>query len=29
MCDWKPQKVVRVRSGGRERSIYLWTIPRR
>jgi SAM-dependent methyltransferase len=29
MGDWKPQKVVRVRSGGRERSIYLWTIPRR
>ena len=29
MGDWKPQKVVRVRSGGRERSIYLWTIPPR
>src|SRR5688500_8914599 len=26
MGDWKPQKVVRVKSGGRERSIYLWTI---
>lgn len=26
MGDWKPQKAVRVRSGGRERSIYLWTI---
>jgi SAM-dependent methyltransferase len=26
MGDWKPQKVVRVRSGGRERSVYLWTI---
>jgi len=26
MGGWKPQKVVRVRSGGRERSIYLWTI---
>ncbi len=26
MGDWKPQEVVRVRSGGRERSIYLWTI---
>ena len=29
MGDWKPQKAVRVRSGGRERSIYLWTIPAR
>jgi SAM-dependent methyltransferase len=29
MGDWKPQKAVRVRSGGRERSIYLWTIPPR
>jgi tRNA A58 N-methylase Trm61 len=29
MGDWKPQKVVHVRSGGRERSIYLWTIPPR
>ena len=26
MGDWKPQKAVRVRSGSRERSIYLWTI---
>jgi ribosomal protein L11 methylase PrmA len=29
MGDWKPQKTVRVASGGRERSIYLWTIPAR
>jgi precorrin-6B methylase 2 len=27
MGDWKPQEVVRVRNSGRERSIYLWTIP--
>ena len=29
MGDWKPQKTVRVKSGGRERSVYLWTIPLR
>ncbi|MEX0803534.1 MAG: class I SAM-dependent methyltransferase [Candidatus Binatia bacterium] len=29
MGDWKPQKTVRVQSGGRERSVYLWTIPPR
>ena len=29
MGDWKPQKAVRVTSGGRERSVYLWTIPPR
>jgi SAM-dependent methyltransferase len=29
MGDWQPQKVVRVASEGRERSIYLWTIPAR
>ena len=29
MGDWKSQKAVRVKSGGRERSIYLWTIPPR
>ena len=29
MGDWKPQRTVRVRSGGRERSIYLWTVPER
>jgi SAM-dependent methyltransferase len=26
MGDWKPQETVRVRSGGRESPIYLWTI---
>ncbi|HEX6440453.1 MAG TPA: class I SAM-dependent methyltransferase [Candidatus Binatia bacterium] len=29
MGDWKPQKAARVKSGGRERSVYLWTIPPR
>jgi SAM-dependent methyltransferase len=29
MGDWTPQKTVRVQSSGRERSIYLWTIPAR
>ncbi|HLF10902.1 MAG TPA: methyltransferase domain-containing protein [Gammaproteobacteria bacterium] len=29
MGDWKPQETVRVPSGGRERSVYLWTIPPR
>lgn len=29
MGDWKPQRTERVRSGGRERPIYLWTIPNR
>jgi SAM-dependent methyltransferase len=29
MGDWKPQKTVRMQSGGRERSVYLWTIPAR
>ena len=29
MGDWKPQKTVRVQSSGRERSVYLWTIPAR
>ena len=29
MGDWKPQKTMRVQSSGRERSIYLWTIPAR
>lgn len=29
MGDWKPQKSMRVQSNGRERSIYLWTIPAR
>jgi SAM-dependent methyltransferase len=29
MGDWTPQETVRITSGGRERSVYLWTIPRR
>ena len=29
MGDWKPQKTVRVTSNGRERFVYLWTIPER
>jgi SAM-dependent methyltransferase len=29
MGDWKPQKTVRVQSSGRERPVYLWTIPAR
>jgi SAM-dependent methyltransferase len=29
MGDWKPQEAVRIRNSGRERSIYLWTIPPR
>jgi SAM-dependent methyltransferase len=29
MGDWTPQKTVRVQSSGRERSVYLWTIPAR
>jgi len=29
MGDWKPQKTVRVQSSGRERFVYLWTIPGR
>jgi SAM-dependent methyltransferase len=29
MGDWKPQETVRVVSEGRERPIYLWTIPGR
>jgi SAM-dependent methyltransferase len=29
MGDWAPQETVRVTSGGRERSVYLWTIPQR
>jgi SAM-dependent methyltransferase len=28
MGDWKPQDTVRVRSGGRERPVYLWIIGR-
>ena len=29
MGDWQPQQTVRVTSEGRERSIYLWTLPAR
>lgn len=29
MGDWKPQQTVRVTSSGRERPLYLWTIPER
>jgi len=29
MGDWRPRETVRVWSGGRERPIYLWTIPQR
>jgi SAM-dependent methyltransferase len=29
MGDWAPQRAVHVRSDGRERPIYLWTIPER
>jgi SAM-dependent methyltransferase len=29
MGDWTPQETVRVTSDGRERPVYLWTIPQR
>jgi 16S rRNA G966 N2-methylase RsmD len=29
MGDWKPQRTLRVRSGGRERPVYLWLMPPR
>jgi len=29
MGDWEPQRTIRVRSDGRERPIYLWTMPPR
>ena len=29
MGDWTPQETVKVRSGGRERPIHLWTVPAR
>jgi len=29
MGDWRPQQTVRVLSAGRERPVYLWTIPPR
>jgi 16S rRNA G966 N2-methylase RsmD len=27
MGDWEPSRTLRVKSGGRERPVYLWTIP--
>jgi 16S rRNA G966 N2-methylase RsmD len=27
MGDWKPERTLRLRSGGRERPIYLWIMP--
>lgn len=29
MGDWKPELTAYVRSGGRERPVYRWTVPRR
>ncbi len=29
MADWPPQETVLVRSEGRERPLYLWTVPER
>ena len=29
MGDWKPQRTMDIRSGLRERPIYLWTVPER
>jgi SAM-dependent methyltransferase len=29
MGDWKPQQTIRLMSSGRERPLYLWTIPER
>jgi hypothetical protein len=29
MGDWKPERMVPVRANGRERSLYLWIVPRR
>ena len=29
MGDWQPQETVRVSSSGRERPLYLWTVPAR
>ncbi|MBI2297289.1 MAG: class I SAM-dependent methyltransferase [Betaproteobacteria bacterium] len=29
MGDWKPQETVRIESGGVERFVYLWTVPKR
>jgi 16S rRNA G966 N2-methylase RsmD len=27
MGDWEPTRTLRVKSGGRERPVYLWTMP--
>jgi len=27
MGDWPPSRTVRVTSDGRERAVYLWTVP--
>jgi hypothetical protein len=27
MGDWPPVRTLRIRSDGRERPIYLWTMP--
>ena len=27
MGEWKPERTVRIRSGARERPIYLWNVP--
>ena len=29
MGDWKPQETVRIESGGYERVVYLWIVPKR
>ena len=29
MGDWKPQETVRIESGGYERFVYLWIVPKR
>jgi 16S rRNA G966 N2-methylase RsmD len=29
MGDWEPTRTLRVKSGGRERPVYLWTMPPR
>jgi SAM-dependent methyltransferase len=29
MGDWKPQETVRIESGGVERFVYLWIVPKR
>ena len=29
MGDWRPQRTLQIRSGGRERAVYLWVIPGR